>query len=261
MLQDVLDSLARPASYRRFSAERPARCAAYVAFLSLVFVGALGAAVKLRLAPLFSETFSWLESSMPALSFSSGTVTSSVPGPTRLEHPRVKEIALLVDTSRREPVGAEEMAAAKVFAYVTGSAVYLRRGGEVQAVDLSQAGADRPVTVDAATYRDMSRAFNWVFYPALLGAFFLGFAASIGVCGLLYGLGALLAASAFGGSLRYGAAFRVAVHAQTAGSLLYALDMALPRSIPYFRLASIALSAAYVVLGARAAAAGAEPAA
>ena len=42
-----------------FAGEKNARTAAYVAFLSLVFIGALGIAVKLRLAPLFDETYAF----------------------------------------------------------------------------------------------------------------------------------------------------------------------------------------------------------
>src|ERR1700720_3459806 len=83
MIPDLLDSIVRPAAYRRFSAEKAARTASYAAFLSLIFVGALGIAVKLRLAPLFTETFTWLETSMPPLMFAAGGVTSPTPGPGR----------------------------------------------------------------------------------------------------------------------------------------------------------------------------------
>lgn len=260
MLPDLVDSLLRPRAYRRFAAEKPARTAAYVAFLSLVFVGATGAAVKLRLAPMFDQTFEWLETRMPALRFSGGAVTSSAPGPLRLEHPRAPELALVVDTARRDPVTAREMADAKALAYLTGRALYLQRQpGTIETIDLSKSVADRPIVVNADTYKEMARAFDWVFYPALMLFFFLAFAASLALFGLLYALVGMAAARAAGGALDFAAAFRVAVHAQTASSLLYALDAVLPKSLPRAQAAAAALSLAALWLGARAAASPAPP--
>lgn len=248
----------RPGAYRRFAAEKASRAAAYTAFLSLIFVGSIGIAVKLRLAPLFDETFAWLETSMPPLTFANGAVTSPSPA-TRLEHPRAKDVALMIDTARKEPVTAQQMTDAKVLAYLTANALYLKRGTDekapVETIDLSKSTADRPVVVDASSYKDMERAFDWVFYPSLMLFFFLTFALSIAFCALLYALAGLLMASAAGGSLEYGALFKLGVHAQTAGSLLYALDAVLPVTIPFFQPVSVALTLAYLWFGVRAAAA------
>ncbi|MDE2511846.1 MAG: DUF1189 family protein [Elusimicrobia bacterium] len=258
MIPDLLDALARPASYRRFSAEKASRAAAYVAFLSLIFMGSIGIAVKLRLAPLFAETFTWLETSMPAVTFANGTVTSTAAAPLRLEHPRMKEVALMIDTTRKDPVTAQQMTDAKVLAYLTSNALYLKRGeddkAEVETIDLAKSTSDRPVTVDANAYKDMENAFDWVFYPALMLFFFLTFAASLAFCGLLYALVGMLVASSGGKSLPFSALFRIALHAQTAGSLLYALDALLPRAIPFFQMGSIGLTLAYLWYGVRAAA-------
>lgn len=255
MIPDLLDAVVRPASYRRFAAEKAARTAAYIAFLSLIFVGSIGIAVKLRLAPLFDQTFSWLETSMPAITFANGTVTSAAPGPLRLEHPRTKDVALMIDTARKDPVTAQQMADAKVLAYLTSNALYLMRGqGQMETIDLSKSAAEKPVTVDAASYKDMERAFDWVFYPALMLFFFLSFAAALAFCGALYALAGMVMASAAGGSLGFAALFRIAVHAQTAGSLLYALDALMPVTIPYFQFVSIALSLTCLWLGVKAAA-------
>lgn len=251
MIYDLLDSIARWTAYPRFSKEKGARTAGYIAFLSLIFVGALGVAVKLRLAPLFTETFAWLETAMPPLQFSNGTVTSPTPGPLRLEHPRVKEIALMIDTARKEPVTPAQMSDAKVRGYLTANALYLEReAGRIETIDLSKSAANRPITVDANVYKEMEKAFNWVFYPALLLFFFLAFAASIALSGLLYSLIGMIPAA---GALGFGALFRIAVHAQTAGSLLYALDSVLPFTIPFFQIISIALGLTYLWRGVRAA--------
>src|SRR3569832_900174 len=83
--------------------------------------------------------------------------------------------------------------------------------------------------------------------------FFLAFAIALAFSAALYGLAGLVLASLAGGALEYAALFRIGLHAQTAGSLLYALDAALPTGIPYFQLVSIALSLAFLWLGIRAA--------
>ncbi len=253
MIPDLLDALCRPAAYRRFAGETPARTASYVAFLSLVFVASIGIAVKLRLEPLFTETFAWLETGMPTLQFAGGVITATPPGPTRLEHPRSKEVALMVDTTRKDPVTAAQLADAKVLAYVTSNALYLDRGqGQIETIDLSKSAAERPLTVDASTYKRMEHAFDWVFYPALLLFFFLAFALSVAVCGLLYGLLGLIVASASHQTLTYGQLFRFGVHAQTAGCLLYSLDAVLPFAIPLLPLVSAALSITLLTLAVRA---------
>ena len=264
MIPDLLDALIRPASYRRFAGEKNSRTAAYIAFLSLIFVGSIGIAVKLRLAPMFTETFEWLETSMPAVTFANGTVTSSAAAPMRLEHPRAKGVALMIDTARKDAVTAQQMSDAKVLAYLTSNTLYLKRGdddakGQLETIDLSKSASDRPVTVDANSYKELERAFDWVFYPALMLFFFLSFAASLAFCGLLYGLFGMAAAAGAGAKLEFGALFRIAVHAQTAGSLLYALDALLPRSSPFFQLASVAFTLTCVWLGVKAAATPAAP--
>jgi hypothetical protein len=265
MIPDLLDALVRPGGYRRFAGEKAARTAAYVAFLSLIFVGSIGIAVKLRLVPLFDETFAWLQASMPPLTFANGTVTSAAAGPVRVEHPRSKDVALMIDTSRKDVVTGQQMTDAKVLAYLTANALYLKRGeddkAQLETIDLSKSSSDRPMTVDASSYKDMERAFDWVFYPSLMLFFFLTFAASIAFCGLFYALAGMIMASLSGSPLEFGALFRIAVHAQTAGSLLYALDALLPVSLPFYQLASILLCLGYMWAGVRAAGAkaAAEP--
>lgn len=254
MIFDLLDSILRPDAYRRFALEKTARTARYTAFLSLIFVGGLGIAVKLRLAPLFTETFVWLETQMPTLKFAAGAVTSPAQGPLRLEHPRVKEISMIIDTARMEPVTAQQMTDAKVAAYLTGNALYLQRHlGPIETIDLSKISSGVGVTVDEKAYKDMEQAFNWIFYPALMLFFFLTFAVALAFCAFLYALAGMLLASLAGGALGFGPLFKIGVHAQSAGTLLYALDATLPKSIPFFRLISLVLSLTFLWLGVRAA--------
>lgn len=254
MIPDLLDSLVRPAAYRRFAAEKGARTVRYAAFLSLIFVGALGISVKIRLAPLFTETFAWLETAMPPLTFTAAGVTTPAPGPLRLEHPKIKDVALMIDANRQDPVTVDQMKQAKVIAYLAGNALYLDRGqGQLETIPLTKSAPDHPVTIDATMYREMERTFDWVFYPSLMLFFFLAFAVALAFSALLYGLAGLLLASLTGGALEYAALFRIGLHAQTAGSLLWALEAALPVSIPYFQVLSVALSLAFLWVGVRAA--------
>jgi len=254
MIPDLLDSIVRPAAYRRFASEKGARTVRYAAFLSLIFVGAIGISVKIRLAPLFTETFDWLETAMPPLKFGAGGVTSTTTGPLRVQHPKISDVAVMIDTARKDPVTVDQMKQAKVIAYLAGNALYLDRGqGQIETIDLTKSAPEHEVTVDSTMYKEMERTFDWVFYPALMLFFFLAFAVALAFSALLYGLAGLLLASFAGGALEFAALFRIGLHAQTAGSLLYALDATLPVSIPFFQLISIALSLAFLWLGIRAA--------
>ena len=133
MFTDLIASLTSMSAYRRFAGEKPSRTAAYVAFLSLIFVMALSVAIKIRLTPLFDQTFDWLKTTMPAITFSAGKVTSAALTPTLVEHPRFKEVAVMIDTNRTDPVTPAQMKEAKVLAYLTSNALYLERDSRLEA--------------------------------------------------------------------------------------------------------------------------------
>jgi hypothetical protein len=80
MIEDLLDSIARPAAYRRFFDEKTSRTTAYVAFLSLIFVAAAAVSIKLRLTHLFNETFEWLQTEVPP-------INSKMPRPLAPQRP------------------------------------------------------------------------------------------------------------------------------------------------------------------------------
>ena len=251
-MSDLLDSLA-PSAYPRFAGEGPARTSRYVAFLSIIFLAALGTAIKLKLAPLFAETFAWIETSMPVIQFTATGAKSDPPGPLRLEHPRAKEIALMIDTNRQTPVSATELADQKVLAYLTARTLYLEQNrGPLKTIDLTKAAPDRPFTVDAPVYKGLERGFNWIFYPTVLLIAFLGFAASIGVSSLMHALIGTVIASSSNATLSFSQLVRLGIHAQTAGCLLYSLDMLLPFAIPLLPLLSFACSLTFLWLGIRA---------
>lgn len=253
MLQDLLGSVASTAAYRRFAVQKASRTMLYLAFLSLVFTAAGTVALRLRLGPVVDETFAWLENSVPALTFSKGAVSSAAPGPTRIAHPRAPEVAILIDTTRTAPVSVADLEEAKVLAYLTANALYMEKEkGSVTSYDLSKAAMERPVTVDAAFYREAAKALKTVVYPATVVSLFLMFAAWTALCGLLYALLGLLFNSLAGGALTFGQLFQLGVHAQTASTLLRAVIAFLPFAIPAAGLATLLVTTGYLWLGVRA---------
>lgn len=255
MLQDLLGSLASTAAYRRFAAQKASRTMLYLAFLSMLFTAAGTVALRLRVGPVVDETFAWLEKEVPTLTFSKGVVTSAAPGPSKLSHPRAPEVAVMIDTARTEPVSAADMEQAKVLAYLTSNALYMQKErGSIQSYDLSKAAMERPVTVDAAFFREAAKALKTVVYPATILALLLMFASWTAACGLFYAVLGMLFNSLAGGSLTFGGLFQMAVHAQTAATLLRALLAFLPFAIPAAGLLSLLLTTAYLWLGVRAAA-------
>ncbi len=252
MIPDLLASLT-PSTYPRFADEKTARTSRYVAFLSIIFLAALGIAIKLRLTPLFTQSFAWLETSMPVIQFTGSAVKSNPPGPLRLEHPRYKDIALMIDTTRVGPLTAAEFSDKKVVAFLTARELYLaQNNNQMRVIDLSKTAANKPFTVDAAVYRGLERGFNWIFYPTVLLIAFLGFATSIGVCALMYALIGMILASMSKATLSFGQFTRLGIHAQTAGCLLYSLDTLLPFAIPLLPLISFGFSLTVFWLGVRA---------
>lgn len=253
MLQDLLGSVASTSAYRRFAAQKASRTMLYLAFLSLVFTGAGTVALRLRLGPVVDETFAWLEKEVPPLTFSKGVVTSAAPGPTRLAHPRAPEVAVMIDTARTTPISPADMSEAKVLAYLTANALYLQKErGSIQSHDLTKAAMERPVTVDAAFFREAGKALKTILYPATVISLFLMFAAWTALCALFYALVGLLLNSVAGGALGFGQLFQLAVHAQTGSTLLRAALAFLPFAVPAAGLAMLAVTTAYLWLGVRA---------
>lgn len=255
MLSDLLGSVSSTASYRRFASQKASRTMLYLAFLSMLFTAAGTVALRLRLGPVIDETFAWLEKEVPTLTFSKGVVSSAAAGPTRLAHPRAPEVAVMIDTSRTTPVSSADMQEAKVLAYLTSNALYLEKErGSVQSTDLSKAALERPVTVDAAFYREAAQALKTVIYPATILSLFLMFAAWTAMCGVFYAVLGLLFNSAAGGALTFGQLYQMAVYAQTGSTLLRIVLAFMPFAIPAAGLVSLLITSAYLWLGVRAAA-------
>ncbi|PIR15983.1 MAG: hypothetical protein COV48_11330, partial [Elusimicrobia bacterium CG11_big_fil_rev_8_21_14_0_20_64_6] len=109
MIQDLLGSIASTQAYRRFAAEKTSRTVLYLFFISLLFTIGGSIAMQMRIGPVVDETFAWLGSEVPTLTFSAGKVTSDEDAPKRLVHPEAKEVAVMIDTTRTEPVTPQMM--------------------------------------------------------------------------------------------------------------------------------------------------------
>ena len=253
MIQDLLGAVASAQAYRRFAAQKASRTVLYIFFLSLLFTIGGTIAMKIKVGPVIDETFTWLETSVPTLTFAGGKVTSTAEAPVRLIHPKAPEVAVMIDTSRTTPVVAADMREAKVLAYLTNNALYIEeRPGEIRAYDLSKAALERSTTVDAKFFREAGSAVKTVVYPLAIVTVFVFAAAWTAFAGLLFALLGLVLSSLTGASLSFGALYQIAVHAQTASLLLRVVMAFLPFFIPLSGLLTMLVTAAYLWLGVRA---------
>jgi hypothetical protein len=258
MIQDLLGSIASTQAYRRFAAEKASRTVLYLFFISLLFTVGASIAMQYRIGPVIDETFTWLAAEVPTLTFSAGKVTSADPAPKRLVHPKATEVAVMLDTTRTEPVTLQVMRDAKVLAYLTNNALYIeQQQGKIEVYDLSKAALDHPTVVDAGFFRDASAALKKVVYPLAIVTVFVFAAAWIAFAGLFYGLLAMLIQSISGGSLAFGALYQIALHAQTTALLVRMCTSFLPFAVPLSGLITILMTSAYLWLAVKANAAAA----
>jgi len=247
MIQDLLGSIASTQAYRRFAAEKTSRTVLYLFFISLLFTIGGSIAMQMRIGPVVDETFAWLGSEVPTLTFSAGKVTSDEDAPKRLVHPEAKEVAVMIDTTRTEPVTPQMMKDAKVLAYLTNNALYIeQQQGKVEVYDLSKAGAERPVLVDAKFFREAAGALKKVVYPLAILTVFILAAAWMAFAALFYALVAMLLQSISGGTLTFGPLYQIAVHAQTTALLVRIILSFLPFAIPLSGLLTIIITSVYL---------------
>ncbi|MDE2238029.1 MAG: DUF1189 family protein, partial [Elusimicrobia bacterium] len=208
--------------------------------------------LKLKAGPVIDGTFLWLEHAVPPMTYANGRVTSDVSGPLRLQHPTLRDVAVMIDTNRTDPVTPQQMEQAKVVAYLTATAFYLRDRDELRVFDLSHTPAgSRPVRIDAGFFRNAGIVMDRTLYPLALVAIFVLFLAWKALASGGYSLLALLLNSISGGSLRYPALLNIAVYAQTLVVLLLALSLYLPFAIPGFNALCLLITSVYIWLAVR----------
>jgi len=249
MIQDLLGSIASTQAYRRFAVEKASRTVLYIFFVSLIFSVIGTIAVKLTVGPILNETFAWLAAEVPTLTFSSGKVTSAVTTPKRLAHPASPTVAIMIDTSRIDPLTSQEMQEAKVIAYLTSNAFYIeQQSGKIEVYDLSKAALERPVIVDSKFFREAARGTGTAIYffvafgTFALAAFSTPFAATI------FALVGTIIQSFAGGNLAFGALFQMAVHAQTSSLIVWMLMFMIPMP-PVFTITLMMVVTPLITLG------------
>ena len=249
MIQDLLGSIASSQAYRRFAAEKAGRTALYLFFISLLFTIGGSIAMQMRIGPVVDETFSWLSKEVPTLTFSAGKVTSADNAPKRLQHPQAPEVAVMIDTTRTEPVTMQMMKDAKVIAYLTNNALYIeQQQGKIEVYDLSKAALERPMVVDAKFFHDAAGALKKVVYPLAIVTVFVFASAWTAFAGLFYALIAMILQAIGGGALTFGAQYQIAIHAQTTALLVRIVMSFLPFTVPMSGLLTLFITSVYLWL-------------
>jgi hypothetical protein len=257
MIQDLLGSIASTQAYRRFAAEKTTRTVLYLFFISLIFTIGGSIAMQMRIGPVVDQTFAWLGAEVPTLTFSAGKVTSSEAAPKRLVHPQAPEVAVMIDTTRTEPVNLQVMQESKVLAYLTNNSLCIDQGGKLEVYDLSKAALERPMVVDSKFFQEAAGALKKVVYPLAILTVFVFAAAWTAFAGLFYSLVAMLLQSIGGGTLTFGALYQVAIHAQTTALLARIIMSFLPFVVPLSGLLTIVITSVYLWLAVKANAAAA----
>jgi hypothetical protein len=250
MIFDPVNSITNLDFYKRISGQSLGRSFLYICYLGIVFSVFTTLALKVKVEPVLAETFTWLERSMPPLTYENGRVTSTQPGPTKIQHPKLPEVTLLIDTNRSEAVTPQLMEEEKVLGYLTATSFYLRQqNGRMEVYDLTKsAQGAKPVTIDAGFYRNARLVMGRILYPVALFVTFFIFLAWKGVASLVYSLAALMINALAGGGLGYAQLLNVAIYAQTLVVLLQIATLFLPFVIPGFQLLGVAVTCVYIWL-------------
>ena len=247
MLLAPLRAIVDLPSYREAPRRSGAWLAGYLAYLGVLFAIAGTIAVKLHWAPLFDETIDWAARAVPALTFQNGRMASPVRGPVRLEHPRLKDFAVLIDTARTDWVTPDELEKADAVAFLTQDALYIKvRAGRVERQDLGVFRGGAPVAIDGELIRGFGRSLRALLYPSvflILGLLFMARKA-IGAVGTAV-VGMLLNAG-LGYALPAPDIWRIAVVAQAPAAALEIAQLFLPKPVPLFGVITFTVVTAYL---------------
>lgn len=235
MLLDPLNSIAKFPFYKGVPGRSGLRISLYILYLGLLFSITATTALVLRLGPLIRESAEWAAATVPPITFVNGKVSMEQTAPRRFQHPSIPGFAFIVDTTRTTPVTLQEMEDQKVVAWLAQSTLFLREAANsVKAEDLSKAAAPKPLVIDKNFYLELGSLVPKILYPVSFvttwGVFFFWKLASAA----LYGLIGLLISGVLAAGLEYPDLFKLAVYAQTPVILLQALQLFLPKPIPFF---------------------------
>ncbi len=269
---DPINAITSVQFYKRVAQQSAARTFGYLCYISLVFAAAATVALKVKLGPSIDSTFDWLAKSVPAMEFADGHITAPFKGPITVQHPDYRELTLVIDLDRAQPVTPATLDAAKAMAYLTANALYLRRQpmpGESGASGLGSAPASGAaaalevfdfakaktahVSIGPAFFDSAKRLFNRIMYPIafVLGALFFGLWRLLVT--LLYSVVlALLMNSASEANLPYSQLLPITLYAQTLIIALQIIFLFMPVGIPFGPAVSLAATGTYIWLALKA---------
>jgi len=249
MILDPINSITSINFYKKVAGQTLGRTLLYLTYLGVLFSLVFLVFLKMRVWPSLEGTFQWLETSVPAITYSKGRLSTPTNEKVTVRHPKINEVAFTIDTNRAEPVTTQMMADEKVSAYVTSNALYiLQPGGKVEAYDFSKVPSAETRVFDAKFYQELARDLRLVLYPLGLLAAFTLFAAWKLVATLFYSLIALLINGIGESGLAYKALFNLSVYAQTLVIAVQCILLLIPAQVPQFTLLAAVATTAYLWL-------------
>jgi uncharacterized membrane protein len=249
MILDPINSITSIDFYKKVAGQTLARTFLYLTYLGILFSIVFLVFLKARVWPALEETFHWLETSVPTITYSHGRLSTPTNEKVTLRHPKINEVAFTIDTGRAEPVTTQIMQAEKVSAYVTGTALYiLQPGGRVEVYDFSKVTDAEAKILDARFYSELERDVRLVLYPFGFLASFLLFTVWKLVASLFYSLFALLINGLAEAGLAYKSLFNLSVCAQTLVIAVQAILLLIPAQVPQFTLLATVATTVYLWL-------------
>lgn len=248
MLLDPINSITSVTFYRKVVQRPVSRAMVYICYLGVIFTLASVLAMKFRVVPHIDETFAWLAQSVPPITFANGKITTPARGPVLVRHPKIADVAFIIDTKRTEPVTSRILEDENIIAFLTADALYLRSGpGKVQVHDFSTAENPNPVVIDADFFHNTAKAVPFILYPMVLLITFPLFIVWKAISSMLYTVMALMINAIVNGGLEFPALFSISAHAQTTVILLQMIFLFTAQP-PGFPLIALIVTGTYIFL-------------
>jgi len=249
ILLDPINSITSVEFYKKVAGQSLGRSFLYLCYLGVLFSIVFLVFLKTHVWPSLQETFQWLETSVPAVTYAKGRLSTPTAEKVTVRHPRVTEVAFTIETRRVEPVTAQMMTDDKVSAYVTGSALYvLQPGGKVEVYDFSKVPSAQTKVFDAKFYRELARDLRLILYPLGFVAAFAVFATWKLAATLFYSLIALLINGVAEAGLAFKPLFNLSVYAQTLVIVVQCILLLFPAQVPQFTLLAAVATTVYLWL-------------
>ncbi|MBI3297971.1 MAG: DUF1189 family protein [Elusimicrobia bacterium] len=247
MIKDIVRSIVDFSFYKEVPRRDVWATTAYIVVLGAFFSAAVTAAVYRNVGPRIREAVAWAAVAMPPMTVANGKLSSTVPGPTEVRHPDMKQVGLMIDIGRTAPVSAAEMSQKKLIAYLTADQAYIMTNDRLEAYDLAKTKPKgETVVIDAAFYENMGATLLKVLYPIAFFVSWMTFIVWKHGSAAVYTLVAMLINAVAEGGHEVPVLYRLAVYAQTPVILLQALALFLPRPIPLFPVLAVVVVSAYL---------------